>query len=174
MNEAKSDYLDPELLSDANPPPAPPASLRPQPAAVPPPESISRSPGSLPTHSPPAMGERGPRSPSEPASDAQKPSWLRALLTTTFPPPAPARQPGVPAPVSAQTAGAVFAALGLVFALVALVTGLRGAPSEPIAPAVAACLVIARAFVALGAGALSFAMFRQAERLLVEEPPTKS
>jgi hypothetical protein len=76
--------------------------------------------------------------------------------------------------VSAQTAGAVFAALGLVFALVALVTGLRGAPSEPIAPAVAACLVIARAFVALGAGALSFAMFRQAERLLVEEPPTKS
>jgi hypothetical protein len=54
------------------------------------------------------------------------------------------------------------------------VTGLRGAPSEPIAPAVAACLVIARAFVALGAGALSFAMFRQAERLLVEEPPTKS
>ncbi len=54
------------------------------------------------------------------------------------------------------------------FAVVALVTGMRGAPTEAgIAPVVAAALVLARALVAVGAGALSFAMFLRAERLLV-------
>jgi uncharacterized MAPEG superfamily protein len=62
--------------------------------------------------------------------------------------------------------------MGAIFAVVALVTGLRGVPSDTtVAPVVAAAYVIARALVALGAGALSFAMFRQAERLLVHEPP---
>jgi len=185
MDEAKTDYLDSELLSDAEgggpkppdrsgdndelktvrrpalgPPPSPPASQRPQPTSLP--------PASLPS-----TGEGRTRHTSEPAPGVGKPSWLRALLTTTFPPPV-APHPGARPPISAQTAGTVFAVLGLVFALLALVTGLRGAPSEPLAPAVAACLVIARAFVALGAGALSFAMFRQAERLLVDGSPAKS
>jgi hypothetical protein len=186
MNEVKSDYLDPELLKDAegrspqpldlssegdelkttrrpaiSPPPAPPTSLRSHPPSV-----------SAPAVSRPSTGEARIHFPSE-APDATKPSWLRALLTTTFPPPAPARHPGAHAPIPAQTAGTVYAGLGVLFAIVALVTGLRGAPSETLAPSVAACLVIARAIVALGAGFLSFAMFRQAERLLVEEPPAK-
>jgi hypothetical protein len=62
--------------------------------------------------------------------------------------------------------------MGLVFSLVALVTGLRGVPDETTAaPLVTAAVVIARALVALGAGALSFAMFREAERLLVAREP---
>jgi len=108
---------------------------------------------------------------SEPPPATTKPSWLQALLTTTFPPPATLRNASAQAPVSMQTAGAVFAVMGLVFAIVALVTGLRGVPTDTgIAPVVAAAYVMARALVALGAGALSFAMFRQAERLLVHEP----
>ena len=102
---------------------------------------------------------------------AAKPSWLRALLTTTFPPPGAMRNTNPDAPIRASTAGTIFAAMGLVFAIVALVTGLRGAPAEPMEPVVAAATVIARALIALGAGALSFAMLRQAERLLVQEPP---
>jgi hypothetical protein len=186
MNEVKSDYLDPDLLKDADagtpaplepssegdelkttrrpaisPPPAPP-SLRAHAASVPPPVMTFSS-----------TSDSRPRPTSEPP-DAAKPSWLRALLTTTFPPPAPARHASAPAPITAQTAGTVYAVLGVLFAVVALVTGLRGAPSEVLAPSVAACLVIARAIIALGAGALSFAMFRQAERLLVEEEAPKS
>jgi hypothetical protein len=187
MNEVKSDYLDPDLLKDADagsppplepssegdelkttrrpaisPPPAPP-SLRPHPASVPPPPAMTFA----------STSDSRSRPTSEPP-DAAKPSWLRALLTTTFPPPAPARHASTPAPITAQTAGTVYAVLGVLFAVVALVTGLRGAPSEALAPSVAACLVIARAIIALGAGALSFAMFRQAERLLVEENPPQS
>jgi hypothetical protein len=188
MNEIKSDYLDSELLKDADagtpqaldlpgendelktikrlaisPPSSPPASQRGQSVSVPPPAPLSIS----------VKGEGAARHPSEPAPDVSKPSWLRNLLTTSFPPPAPVRAPGVHLPISPQTAGTVFAVLGLLFAVLALVTGLRGAPPETLAPAVAASLVIARAVVALGAGALSFAMFRQAERLLVDEPPAK-
>jgi hypothetical protein len=190
MNEIKSDYLDSELLKEADagtpqpldlsaendelktikrlaisPPSSPPASPRGQPVSLPPPAPVSPS----------AKGEGGARHSSEAAPVVSRPSWLRNLLTTTFPPPGPApvRAPGVRLPIRPQTAGTVFAVLGLVFAVVALVTGLRGAPSETVAPAVAASLVIARAVVALGAGALSFAMFRQAERLLVDEPPAK-
>jgi hypothetical protein len=99
----------------------------------------------------------------------ERPSWLRTLLNSTLP--APGTYDANPtAPIRPTTAGVVFAVLGLVFALVALVTGLRGAPSEPIEPVVAAATVLARALLALGAGALSFAMLRQAERLLVQEP----
>jgi hypothetical protein len=95
-----------------------------------------------------------------------KPSWLKALLTPTVPPPATTGN-GAVAKIRPDTAGAVLAGLGLVFALVALVTGLRGAPDGSLAPVVAAAVVIARALVTLGAGALSFLLFRSAERLLV-------
>jgi hypothetical protein len=185
MTEAKSDSLDPELPSEAEatrqrpalsgdgddlkttrlppltpltPLPPPAANLRPLPHPVPPAVRLSSS--------------------GESRLPAQKPSWLRALLVSTFPSPTTAgRAPSggrADAPIRAQTAGAVYAGLGIVFAVASLVTGLRGAPSETLAPGVAAALVIARALIALGAGALSFAMFRQAERLLVQDPPPKS
>jgi hypothetical protein len=185
MNEVKSDYLDPELLKDAeagSPPPVDPSSegdelkTLQRPAISPP--SAPPSPRSLPPFvPPPAMSrstavESRTRSTSE-APDAGKPSWLRALLTTTFPPPGPVPHTSAHAPIPAKTAGIAYVVLGVLFAVVSLVTGLRGAPSETLAASVAACLVIARAVVALGAGVLSFAMFRQAERLLVEEPPAK-
>jgi hypothetical protein len=187
MSEGNADFLDSGLLTDAEAtnqraalspdgdelktmtrqpsmtPPAPPMSMPPLPPVTFPP--LTPAPSF-------AIEEGTARYHSEFPPGTPKPSWLRALLTTTFPPPATLRTPGVRAPVSAQTAGTVFALMGLFFAVVALVTGLRGVPSDTsIAPVVAAAYVIARALVALGAGALSFAMFRQAERLLVE-PPT--
>jgi hypothetical protein len=185
MSEIQGEFLDSELLKDAEAtnqraalsvegdelkttqlppltPPPPAASMPPLPPITFPPQTPA------PTFH---LDEGTTRYRSEPPPAVGKPSWLRALLTTTFPPPGTAPQAVHGAPISAQTAGTVFAVLGLVFAIVALVTGLRGAPSEAgVAPVVAAALVIARALVALGAGALSFAMFRQAERLLVAGP----
>jgi hypothetical protein len=179
MNEANAEYLDPDLLKDAEATNQRPAlssdgdelkTTRLPPLSPPPPAVSSMPP--LPSFPPPAMtptftlNEGPPRHEAEPAS---KPSWLRALLTSTFPPPSPERAAGAKAPVSTTAAGTIFAVLGLVFAAVSLVTGLKGAPSDPtVAPIVSAALVIARALVALGAGALCFGMFRQAERLLVK------
>jgi hypothetical protein len=191
MSEGNADFLDSGLLHDAEATNQRPA-LSPEgdelkttrlPSMTPPPPLATASMPPLPPVTfPPvapapsfAIDDGTTRYRSEPPSPATKPSWLQALLTTTFPPPATVRAPGVRAPVSMQTAGIVFAGMGLVFAVVALVTGLRGVPSDTtIAPVVAAAYVIARALVALGAGALSFAMFRQAERLLVQEPPSRS
>ena len=97
-----------------------------------------------------------------------RPSWLQALLTTTFPPPAPGASPEV-ALRARRNAAAACVGFALTFALIAMITGLRGAPDDPsIAPAVAAALVVAHALVALGAGAFSFGLLRMAERLLGE------
>jgi hypothetical protein len=188
MTEGTTDYLDSELLNDAEATNQRPAlspdgdelkTSRLPPLTQPPPPVVASLPPLPPMTFPqtpaPAftLDEGTTRFQSEPPQPTAKPSWLRALLTTTFPPPSTIRAPAG-APVSARTAGTVFAVVGLVFAVVALVSGLRGVPSDTgIAPVVAAALVIARALVALGAGALSFAMFRQAERLLVQ-PPEKS
>jgi hypothetical protein len=181
MNEANVEFLDPDLLKDAEATNQRPAlspdgdelkTTRLPPLTPPPPAMASMPP--LPSFPPPdlaptfTVSQVTPRYEAEPAPTS-KPSWLRALLTSTFPPPSTERTPSPHAPVRASTAGTIFAVLGLVFAAVSLVTGLKGAPSEPgVAPIVAAALVIARALVALGAGALSFGMFRQAERLLVK------
>jgi hypothetical protein len=186
MSERNADFLDSELLKDAEATNQRPA-MSPEgdelkttrmPSMTPPPPALSMPPLppiTFPPASPApsfAVDDGTTRYRSEPPPASPKPSWLRALLTTTFPPPATQRDPSVKGPVSVQTAGTVFAVMGLVFAVVALVTGLRGVPSDTtVAPAVAAAFVVARAIVALGAGALSFAMLRQAERLLVHEPP---
>jgi hypothetical protein len=196
MNAASSDFLDPDLLKDAEatnqrpalspdgdelktavrppltppPPPLPAASMPPLPsfAAPSPAPSFSVAPLAGPA---PAASSTQPPAYSRAASP--RPSWLQSLLTTTFPPPGTAHHANPDAPIRPSTAGAVFAAMGLFFAFVALVTGLRGAPEEIMPPVVAAALVIARALVALGAGALSFAMLRQAERLLVKDPASR-
>lgn len=188
MDEGNADFLDSGLLNDAEATNQRPA-LSPDgdqlqttrlPSMTPPPPLPTLAMATLPPVTFPPMApapsfgtdDGTTRYRSEPPPATTKPSWLQALLTTTFPPPATLRNPGAQAPVSMQTAGAAFAVMGLVFAIVALVTGLRGVPSDTgVAPVVAAAYVIARALVALGAGALSFAMFRQAERLLVQEPP---
>ena len=198
MNEPSSEFLDPDLLKDAEatnqrpalssdgdeltttvrppltPPPPPPAtSVAPPPVmAAEPPLPSFPPPSDLPSFSVSAHAAPLPRPASVPPMDAQaKPSWLRSLLTTTFPPPGAAHHANPDAPMRASTAGVVFAAMGVFFAFVALVCGLRGAPTEIMPPVVAASLVVARALVALGAGALSFALLRQAERLLVQPPP---
>jgi hypothetical protein len=121
-------------------------SMPPLPSSFPPPSRV------------PSMGSAPPA--------AARPSWLRALLTTTFPPPAAQPDPQTTR-MARRTAGAVCVGLALAFAFVAMITGLRGAPDDPtMASAVAASLVMAHTFVALGAGAFSFGLLRMAERLL--------
>jgi hypothetical protein len=90
------------------------------------------------------------------------------LLDSTFPMPTATPDPQARR-MARRTAGAVCVGLALAFALVAMITGLRGAPDDPsLVPATAAALVIARALVAIGAGAFSFGLLRMAERLLGE------
>lgn len=184
MNDASAEFLDSDLLKEAEATQQRQAlsadgdelkTTRLPPATPPPPPLQTANLPPLPVSFPPPAPAPSFASPQAAASAAavaslpqRQPSWLNALLTTTFPPPGAAANPE--APIRASTVGTAFAVLGLVFAIVALVTGLRGAPAEPIEPVVAAATVIARALLALGAGALSFACFRQAERLLVQPP----
>ncbi|MGD0526737.1 MAG: hypothetical protein ABSE49_16445 [Polyangiaceae bacterium] len=201
MSEANAVFLDSELLNDAEATNQRP-SLSPDgaelkaarlPSITPPPPIHTVGIATLPPVSiPPASkapafvhdangtgttrftSEAPGRYASEAPAPSTKPSWLQALLTSTFPPPSALPHAGAAAPISMQTAGTVFAGMGLLFAIVALVTGLRGMPAESTeAPVVVAAYIIARTLVALGAGALSFAMFRQAERLLVQHPPQR-
>jgi hypothetical protein len=176
MNEANVEVLDSDLLKDAEktsqlpslPPLAPDAPAE---AAAPPPaenlETYKMQP--LPAPSPvPVFEESTTKHRSEPPPPAARPSWIKSLLVTTFPP--PGVQPSADqVRLTRRTAGAVFAVLGLAAAVVALVTGLRGAPNDPaIPPTVAAAIILARALIAVGAGTFSFALFRMSERLVTE------
>ena len=203
MNEGQAEFLDSDLLRDAEataqraalapeadelkttrlppltPPPPPPQDLvtsgiPPLPIVFPPPAIAPSFPPAVTGPDASSTGTTRYVSKEEAPAGVPKPSWLRALLASTFPPPTGTGTKHAPPRsfhVSPHVAGTVCAVLGLAFALVALVTGLRGAPSEvSIAPVVVAATVLARTFIALGAGALSFGLFRMAERLLVPPP----
>lgn len=159
-------------LPAPTPPPPPMTTMMPPPMPIPPPARASSPPMALPAPQPLPMPQPLPIDRGVPHLQADmasttKPSWLNALLTSTLPPPATVRDPGKYA-IRPATAGAIFAALGLVFAVLALVTGLRGTPDDSITPIVSAAIVLSRALITLGAGALSFVLLRSAERLLVD------
>ena len=174
MNAETAELLDSDLLKDAEATAQRPA-LAPSdeiqtavrlPAITPPPPAPATATMPLPAVSFPPQS-RVPTMPAHrPEVAASRPSWLQALLATTFPPPAATLDPEA-ARLARRRAGAGFVGLALAFAFVAMVTGLRGAPDDPsIAPVVAAALVLSHALVALGAGAFSFGLLRMAERLL--------
>jgi hypothetical protein len=97
------------------------------------------------------------------AAGQPKPSWFRALLTTTSPPPAAVDYDPY-AMRRSVAVGCVVAACA--FAVVALVFAFRPPPSlGTMQPVVAATVVLAHALLALGAGALSYGLLRIAERM---------
>jgi hypothetical protein len=188
MNEANIDVvLDPEATKEGEatakgsgitateerPPAAPAARLPPitppplRPPSVPPgnlPPSVvvsSRNTPTVPPQSGPAPLETTQKYLPETGA---KPSWFRALLSTTSPPPAAAVE-GDPYAVRRSVAvGCVVAACA--FAGIALFFAFRPAPSlGTMQPVVAAVVVLAHAFLALGAGALSYGLLRIAERM---------
>lgn len=187
MPEESAEVLDSDLLKDADAtsqrPTLAPAldelkTSRLPPITPPPPhvQFVTTSMPPIPQSFPPAA-----RVPSIPDTSARlrpegsvpvaaprpsRPSWLRALLTTTFPPPTQ-RDPQTPQDLARRNAGVVCLAFALVFGVLALVAGLRGAPEDSsLTPGVVAALVIAHALVAIGAGAFSYGLLRMAERLL--------
>jgi hypothetical protein len=92
------------------------------------------------------------------AVQSPKPSWFRALLTTTSPPPAPVD--------SRRTVvlGCVLAACA--FAAIALIFAFRSPPYlEAMPPVVAAMVLLTHAMLAIGAGALTYGLLRMAERI---------
>jgi hypothetical protein len=93
---------------------------------------------------------------------AAKPSWLRGLLTATFPPPPP-EAVTLDERILRKRAGSVAALLAMALVITSLVVGLRSAPA--VEPVVAATVVASRAALALGVLWFAFALLRIAERL---------
>jgi hypothetical protein len=182
MTEESAELLDADLLKDPEatsqrptlapvldelkttrlPPITPPpphvqfvtTSLPPLPQSFPPPGRM------------PSVPDMSPR-PRQEAPRPTRPSWLRSLLTTTLTPPGTGLDPQAQRHLARRNAGLVCVAFAFVLGVLALVAGLRGAPDDPsMASSVVAALVIARALVAVGAGAFSFGLLRMAERLL--------
>jgi hypothetical protein len=180
MQDESAEMLDSNLLNDAEatsqhvavaPSGDELMTMRLPPATPPPPAmhfattSTQPLPASFPQPARVPVVDGGAHYRSAPPA-ASRPTWLRALLDSTFPPPTATPDPSARR-MARRTAGAVCVGLALAFALVAMITGLRGAPDDPaMAPTVAAALVIARALVAVGSGAFSFGLLRMAERLL--------
>lgn len=105
---------------------------------------------------------------SEPPPPAARPSYIKSLLVTSFPPPGVTPSPDQ-VRLTKRAVGAVLALLGLAAAVVALVTGLRGIPEDPQTPeTVVVAVLLARALIAVGAGVFSFAMFRMTEKLVTD------
>jgi hypothetical protein len=181
MNQVQAEFLDSDLLKDAE------ATAQRQSLSeggevrtmrlesiAPPPMPANLVTTALPTlaHAPiapqaalPSLGEGTTRYRSE-APSPVRPSWLRALLVSTFPPPS-ATSPVDDATVARRVVGVTCIAVAVVLGLIALVLGLSGAPKDPtLAPPVAAMVVLSRGLFALGAGAFSFGLIRLAERAL--------
>jgi hypothetical protein len=160
---AAEDRLPASRLPPIAPPPLRPPSV--PPGVLPPPGVVSsRNSPTLPPQGgrvPPP--EAAPRFPSEDVAPP-KPSWFRALLTTTSPPPAPAEFD----PHSLRRTVAVgCVAAACVFAVIALMFAFRAPPSlGTMQPVVAATVVLAHALLAIGAGALTYGLLRIGERLL--------
>jgi hypothetical protein len=189
MNEANIDVvLDPDVTKEGDvsveraaiaaaeerlptnrlPPIAPPP-LRPPsvpPGALPPAGGVS-------SRNTPTVPPQGGRLPFESvarfgaeSAPPQKPSWFRALLTTTSPPPAPTEYD----PQALRRTVAVgCVAVACVFAVLSLTFAFRAPPSlGTMQPVVAATVVLAHAALAIGAGALTYGLLRIAERLMSE------
>ena len=175
MNVDAAELLDPELLKDAE-------STAQHPAIVTPPDeaqTMTRLPASAPPPLPaagalatqPLLPLAFPPPPRvaqvahpgvAPALPVSRPSWLRSLLSTTQAP--PVEGPEAP-PLTRERVAVACVVAALAFALVAMITGLRGAPDGSVAPLVAAATILGRSMLALGAGAFSFGLLRMAERL---------
>jgi hypothetical protein len=96
--------------------------------------------------------------PSEAPAALPRTSWWRSLIASTISPSATEEAAG-------RRMGTFTIGTALVFALTALVVGLRGAP-DAASPAIAVALVAARGALALGLLAFSYALLRMGERLL--------
>jgi hypothetical protein len=167
-NATAEDRLPVSRLPPIAPPPLRPPSV--PPGVLPPPGVVSsRNTPTVPPQGGRDVGrvppEAAPRYPSEEAPPP-KPSWFRALLTTTSPPPAPAEYD----PHSLRRTIAVgCVAAACVFAVIALMFAFRAPPSlGTMQPVVAATVVLAHALLAIGAGALTYGLLRIGERLLSE------
>ncbi|HEV3192298.1 MAG TPA: hypothetical protein VGY54_17420 [Polyangiaceae bacterium] len=93
-----------------------------------------------------------------------KTSWWRALIASTMPPPGRSSLATDPRAVDRAVA-LVCGATGLFLFLIALIIGLREAPSQPsVAASVAVAVVIARVLLALAVLAIGAMFLRMAER----------
>jgi hypothetical protein len=95
--------------------------------------------------------------PSEPPPPLPRTSWWRSLIASTVAP-----GPGTEEESADRRIGKTCLGMAFGFALLALLVGLRGAPAEPSAVAVA--IVTSRTVVALGLIAFGYGALRVGER----------
>jgi hypothetical protein len=156
---APDDRLPTTRLPPIAPPPLRPPSVPPPvpTSLTPPPVLSSRETPTIPPQSGRPTTEGAGRYAMD-AVQSPKPSWFRALLTTTSPPPAPVdgRRTVV---LGCVLAACAFAAIALIFAF-------RSPPYlEAMPPVVAAMVLLTHAMLAIGAGALTYGLLRMAERI---------
>jgi hypothetical protein len=103
--------------------------------------------------------------PSEPPAAAMpRTSWWRSLIASTLTPPSREEES------ADRRMGKTCVGLSLGFAFAALLVGLRSAPSE--APAVAVAVVTARTVVSLALLAFGYGLLRAGERFLTRSSRT--
>jgi hypothetical protein len=96
--------------------------------------------------------------PSEPPAPLPRTSWWRSLIASTVSPgPDAAEEESADRRIGKTCLGMAFG-----FALLSLLVGLRAAPAEP--PAVAVAIVTSRTIIALGLIAFGYAAMRVGER----------
>lgn len=96
--------------------------------------------------------------PSEPPAPLPRTSWWRSLIAATAAP-GPGTEDSADWRIGKTCLGMAFG-----FALLALLVGLRAAPAEP--PAVAVAIVTSRTIIALGLIAFGYAALRVGERFI--------
>jgi hypothetical protein len=163
---APEDRLPTTRLPPITPPPLRPPSVPPPPPPMPAGGLSSRETPTVPPSGRPPTTEGAGRYAME-AVQAPKPSWFRALLTTTSPPPAPTDSR------RSVVLGCVLAACA--FAAIALILAFRSPPYlEAMPPLVAATVLLTHAMLAIGAGALTYGLLRIAERVSSAGTPSPS
>src|SRR5581483_9184894 len=96
--------------------------------------------------------------PSEPPAPLPRTSWWRSLIASTVSP----GPDGVEEDSADRRIGKTCLGMAFGFALLSLLVGLRAAPAEP--PAVAVAIVTSRTLIALGLIAFGYAAMRVGER----------
>jgi hypothetical protein len=165
MNEARIDLtaqdstqevdaVDDRLLTRRLPPLTPP-----------PPRVASVAPSSPP----PALAPSGTYPANSAAYAPSRPSWWRALMTSTFPPPSLAPAAPTDERVLKRRIGATCAGMAIGFVILALALALRGAEAA-YNPTVTAALVLGRSVVAVGFLGFGYGLLSMAERLITGGP----
>jgi hypothetical protein len=135
------------------------------PLTPPPPRAATVAPSAPP----PALAPSGTYPANSAMPTEPRPSWWRALMTSTFPPPSLVPAAPTDERVLKRRIGATCAGMAIGFVILALALALRGAEAA-YNPTVTAALVLGRSLVAVGFLGFGYGLLSMAERLITGGP----